>query len=75
MNPLHDQWRCRPLSKISHRILDATYTKCTYTKSRLLLDFRIRAQCISPICRLYEPEVMPVCVGVLLGSAGQGASK
>ena len=70
MNPLHDQWLCRPLSEISHRILDAPYTK-----SRLLLDFRRRAHCISPICRIYEPEVMPLCVGVLLGSAGQGASK
>ena len=34
------------------------------TKSSLLLDFRRGAQC-----------VLPVCVGVLLGSAGQGASK
>jgi len=34
------------------------------TKSRLLLDFRRGAQCVSP-----------VCIGVLLGSDGQGASK
>jgi hypothetical protein len=34
------------------------------TKSSLLLDFRRGAQC-----------VLPVCVGVLLGYDGQGASK
>ena len=34
------------------------------TKSSLLLDFRRGAQCVPP-----------VCVGVLLVSAGQGASK
>ena len=39
------------------------------------LDFRRGAQCVSPIRRLYEPEAPPVCVGVLLGSDGQGASK
>ena len=46
-----------------------------YTKSSLLLDFSRGAQGVSPIRRLYEPEAPPVRVGVLLGSAGQGASK
>ena len=35
-----------------------------YTKSSLLLDFKRGAQCVPP-----------VCFGVLLRSAGQGASK
>ena len=35
-----------------------------YTKSSMLLDFSRGAQGVSP-----------VCVGALLGSAGQGASK
>ena len=46
-----------------------------YTKSSMLLEFSRGAQGVSPIRRLYEPEAPPVRVGVLLGSAGQGASK
>ena len=46
-----------------------------YTKNSLHLDFRRGAQRVSPIRRLYEPEAPPVCVGVLLGCDGQGASK